>query len=236
MLDFAESFGRMDDLIMKLAETWSITGEKGVATEDKLPVGEKRPQADARPAIATPNPAAAAIVPDAGEALFDGKTLAGWEGDTRYWSVVDGAIRGRSTDKSNNYLFAKGEFQNFRLQAQFKFISGNSGIHFRCEPAPAGQSQGGYQAAIYPPNAIGRLALDQKVLVRPDAALLKKTYRPADWNSYTIEASGGHIRLWINDQLMVDHEHHGPTSGRIALKLYGPTEVYFRDLRLKPLP
>jgi hypothetical protein len=236
MLDFAETFGRMDNLVTKLAETWNISGEKGVPSEDKIPATEKRADADARPAVATPNPVAAAATPAPGESLFDGKTLTGWEGDSRYWSVVDGAIRGRSTDKSNNYLFAKGEIQNFRLQAQFKFISGNSGILFRCEPAAAGQFPGGYEADIYLPNAVGKLGFDEKVLVRPDAALLKKSYRRADWNSYTIEANGEHIRLWINDQLTVDRQHHGPASGRIALELYGPTEIYFRDLRINRLP
>ena len=29
--------------------------------------------------------------------LFDGKTLDGWDGDPKFWSVEDGAITGRTT-------------------------------------------------------------------------------------------------------------------------------------------
>ena len=33
---------------------------------------------------------------DEWESLFDGKTLKGWEGDEKLWSVQDGAITGLS--------------------------------------------------------------------------------------------------------------------------------------------
>ena len=32
-------------------------------------------------------------------ALFDGKSLEGWEGDARFWSVQDGVITGKSTEQ-----------------------------------------------------------------------------------------------------------------------------------------
>ena len=32
--------------------------------------------------------------------IFDGKTLDGWDGDPRLWSVVDGAIRGQTTPEN----------------------------------------------------------------------------------------------------------------------------------------
>ena len=56
--------------------------------------------------------------------LFDGKTLDGWEGDSRLWSVRDGAIVG-STEKAmpthNTFLiYRKAQFGNFELHAEVK--------------------------------------------------------------------------------------------------------------------
>ncbi len=52
--------------------------------------------------------------------LFDGKTLAGWEGDATWWRVEAGEIRGGSlTTKvpKNFFLATEKSYQNFRLYA-----------------------------------------------------------------------------------------------------------------------
>ncbi len=69
---------------------------------------------------------------------FDGKTLTGWEGDTTYWHVEDGAITGEIKDKplkTNSFLIWRGgEPKDFELVADFKITeSGNSGINYRSE-------------------------------------------------------------------------------------------------------
>src|SRR3954462_14134486 len=59
---------------------------------------------------------APAIAPAA--ELFDGKTLNGWEGDAKWWRVVDSAITGGSlTEKvpRNFFLATTRSFQNFDL-------------------------------------------------------------------------------------------------------------------------
>ena len=47
-----------------------------------------------------------------GKSLFDGKTLTGWDGDLKFWSVQDGAITGKTTPenptKGNTFLIWKG--------------------------------------------------------------------------------------------------------------------------------
>lgn len=73
------------------------------------------------------------------EAIFDGKTLAGWEGDSVYWSVQEGAITGTITPetllKANTFLiWQDGQPGDFELKAEFKISeSGNSGINYRSE-------------------------------------------------------------------------------------------------------
>ena len=46
------------------------------------------------------------------ETIFDGKTLTGWEGDSRYWRVEDGSLVGEisaeTVIKSNTFIVWKG--------------------------------------------------------------------------------------------------------------------------------
>jgi hypothetical protein len=127
-------------------------------------------------------------------------------------------------------------YRNFVLDAEFKFLTGNTGILFRAEPGTGFGFRTGYEADLFVPNAVGKLALNEQVLARPDAELQKQVYRPRDWNRYTIEAEGDRIRLSINGQLMTDTVGRDLKSGHIALQLSGPTEVYFRNLSIRELP
>src|SRR4051812_21107813 len=54
--------------------------------------------------------------------LFNGKDLDGWEGHSKYWSVVDGAIVGKNTEKVpvSTYLVTKKKYSDFRLTARVK--------------------------------------------------------------------------------------------------------------------
>ena len=73
------------------------------------------------------------------ESLFDGKTLAGWQGDRTIWSVEDGAITGRTTAdthlKENNFLIWKDPVEDFELRLKFRLQGGNSGIYYRAQAA-----------------------------------------------------------------------------------------------------
>jgi hypothetical protein len=71
------------------------------------------------------------------ESIFDGKTLNGWEGDAKYWSVEDGLMTGVITPetviKSNTFIIWRGgEPANFELKVDYRITeSGNSGINYR---------------------------------------------------------------------------------------------------------
>ncbi len=87
--------------------------------------------------------------------IFDGKTLDGWEGDTAYWSVQDGALTGQITPdkliKTNSFIvWQGGQPADFELKAQFKITeAGNSGINYRSEMFPGiPHAMKGYQADI----------------------------------------------------------------------------------------
>lgn len=69
--------------------------------------------------------------------LFDGKSLEGWSGDDRLWSVHDGAIRGETTVENpasgNTFLIWKGgTLRDFELRISFRCnATNNSGVQYR---------------------------------------------------------------------------------------------------------
>lgn len=69
--------------------------------------------------------------------LFNGKDLTGWDGDTRLWSVRDGAIHGETTAeipaKGNTFILWKdGATKDFDLRLTFRCnATNNSGIQYR---------------------------------------------------------------------------------------------------------
>jgi hypothetical protein len=69
--------------------------------------------------------------------VFDGTTLAGWEGDPRYWRVENGAIVGEITPativKSNTFIVWRGgRPRDFELKLDYRITAeGNSGINYR---------------------------------------------------------------------------------------------------------
>ncbi len=92
--------------------------------------------------------------------LFDGKTLKGWDGDLRLWSVKDGAIVG-STDsvsiQRNTFLiYTVKQFGDFVFRAQVKLRNHNSGIQFRSEVLPEWVCNG-YQADMAEGNWWGSI-------------------------------------------------------------------------------
>jgi Spy/CpxP family protein refolding chaperone len=68
--------------------------------------------------------------------MFDGVSLKGWDGNPKFWSVVDGAIVGESTQQNpsgNTYIVYRDiEAHDFTLKCEIKVEgSGGSGIQYR---------------------------------------------------------------------------------------------------------
>lgn len=101
--------------------------------------------------------------------LFDGKSIAGWDGNPSFWSAKDGVLFGQTTadnaTEGNTFLIYTGdidsrtpaEFSNFELKAEFRITGHNSGIQYRSfklpdAKCPGGKNDGwrvgGYQADI----------------------------------------------------------------------------------------
>jgi hypothetical protein len=97
-------------------------------------------------------------------AIFDGTSLKGWDGDPDFWRVENGAIVAETTEakalKENTFLIYRGgEPADFELKVEFRINSTNSGIQYRSVHLPPGTPSGngsvagkwvlkGYQADI----------------------------------------------------------------------------------------
>lgn len=89
------------------------------------------------------------------KAIFDGKSLNGWEGDAQFWRVADGAIVGETTAanplKQNTFLtWRAASPKDFEVKAEYRISAvGNSGVQYRSEDIPDRKhALRGYQADI----------------------------------------------------------------------------------------
>jgi hypothetical protein len=188
----------------------------------------------------------------AGEAkpLFDGKTLRGWEGDPKVWSVQDGTITAGRLDLNfprNEFLATTRGYTNFILRLQFK-IEGtegfvNSGVQIRSERVPNHHEMVGYQADIgegwY--GALYDESRRNTILAKPDPEVVKKAVKPGQWNHYEIKADGNRVTLKINGIQTVDYTEKDPKvvpHGKLAVQIHGggKTRVQFKEISLEELP
>jgi hypothetical protein len=93
------------------------------------------------------------------QSLFNGKDLAGWDGDPRLWIVKDGVLRGETTEanpaKGNTFIIWKGgTTKDFELRLSFRSsATNNSGIQYRSKHITEGNPSNkwvvrGYQHEI----------------------------------------------------------------------------------------
>jgi len=180
-------------------------------------------------------PALLALPLQAGEpkALFDGKTLAGWEGDPKIWSVQEGAITAGRVDERVRL--------RFKIEGTEGFV--NSGVQIRSERVPNHHEMVGYQADIgegwY--GALYDESRRNTILAKPDPEVVKKAVKPGQWNHYEIRADGDRVVLKINGAQTVDYTEKDPKvvpHGRIAVQIHGDgkTRVQFKDITVEELP
>jgi Domain of Unknown Function (DUF1080) len=181
-------------------------------------------------------------------AIFDGKTLNGWEGDLKIFRVEDGAIVGGSLKTAlvrNEFLTSTKEFGDFELRLKVKLIgaaSANGGIQFRSRRVPNSREMSGYQADMgqHYWGSLYDESRRNKTLAGPDPEELKKVLKLDDWNDYVIRCEGRHIQLWLNGLKTVDSteaDEKLEQKGLLGLQIHaGPaSEAWYKDLEIKDL-
>ncbi len=170
--------------------------------------------------------AAGAAVP-----VFDGMTLAGWDGDMDYWRVEDGCITGETTParklKKNTFLLWRaGTVSDFDIAFDYRILSdwANSGLQYRSRDIGS-YLVAGYQANIESgvnngmnyseETGRGILALvGQRVwlgdgttknrieAIGDRTALLRSVKPKGEWNHYQLTATGTTMTILINGTLL----------------------------------
>ena len=196
-------------------------------------------------AVSTPPPAAKneeGFAP-----LFDGRTLAGWEGNLQVFQIQDRAIVGGSLQTPvprNEFLCTTNVYSDFELRLKFKLLGAeaNGGVQIRSRRVP-GNEVSGYQADLgqsYWGNLYDE-SRRNKILVQADQAELRKVLRPNDWNDYRIRCEGRRIQLWINGHQTVDYaepDEKLEQTGLIGVQIHGgpPSEAWYKDIAIKRRP
>jgi hypothetical protein len=183
--------------------------------------------------------------------LFDGKTLDGWEGDTKKtWKVEDGCIVGGDlmhTVPRNEFLCTMKSYGDFELKVTFKLVGdrakANAGVQFRSKRIPNHHEVIGYQADVGQGywGALYDESRRNKVLVQPNKELIEKVVKHDDWNEYVIRCEGPHIQLWLNGKQTVDYTEPDDKiarSGIIGLQIHGgaKAKAYYKDITIRELP
>jgi hypothetical protein len=167
------------------------------------------------------------------QALFDGKTLLGWEvlptsvatanGD---WTVKDGNIVCPGT--TPGWLATTQTFSDFRLQVQFRGGEKvNSGVFLRS------QKQGqphitGYELQIwdYQPAGYNTGSLVNTIKAPPTKI------RADQWNDYDITADGDHYTIVLNGTKLLDTHDAAHLSGVIGFQCQKDNKIEFRGIRV----
>jgi hypothetical protein len=183
--------------------------------------------------------------------LFDGKTFAGWEGDTaKTWRIADGAIVGGSLTERvprNEFLATTKEYGDFELRLKFKLTGTdgqiNAGIQIRSQRIANHFEMIGYQADLGESyyGALYDESRRKKILAKPAPETIAEALKLDDWNEYRIRCEGRRIQLWINGVQTVDYTEPDegiPQTGFIALQIHGggKAEVRYKDIVLEELP
>jgi Domain of Unknown Function (DUF1080) len=183
--------------------------------------------------------------------LFDGRTLAGWEGDASVFRVEAGAIvAGSRTEKiaHNEFLASKEEFGDFELRLKARLIGAgqNAGVQFRSQRIASHFEMIGYQCdmgAMQGRPIWGALydeSRRRKFLAEADAVKLSAVLKPDDWNELIIRCEGPRVQIWVNGLQTVDFREPDadiPRRGHFGLQIHGgqPAEASYKDLRIKNL-
>ncbi len=175
---------------------------------------------------------------DGWTSLFNGKDLTGWKASEGVeWKVEDGKI---VTPPKRSHLFTEQEFTNFEFKAEVMTTPGsNSGIYFHTKYEDTFPNTG-YECQVNQTH--GDLVKTGSIY-----NVVKNFTPPAEdnvWYTQEIIVKGKSITVKINGKKLFEYvEPEGVTGtrrlgkGSFALQAHDPKSVvYYRNLRVKPMP
>lgn len=166
------------------------------------------------------------------QAIFDGKSLAGWQAaDMSFWSVEDGAITAKITPEhplpTNLYLIWQGgELADFELKLKHRLFGSpklNCGFQFRSRELPNHDLLGyqvdnnldtPWQVRLYEEHGRHTLAwLGERTQIDAQGQMTKQSlaetegpgdFKLEDWCEYHLTCVGPKLSLRVNDELVAE--------------------------------
>jgi hypothetical protein len=196
------------------------------------------------------------------QALFDGKSLAGWKASEHpeSWTVKDGTLSCNGERSHLFYVGPDGQAQFADFEAEFEVFThtgANSGVYFHTAWVDKGwPTQQGFEMQVnnhqpIVPGDSGAAYIENK----KTGSLygVRNTYkalaRDNEWFTLKLRVQGPRVRIHVNDTLVVDYlEPEGEVAGltpplpklgkgTFALQCHdGRSQVQYRRIAVHPLP
>jgi len=171
------------------------------------------------------------------EAIFDGKTIAGWElKGAAPWTAKDGILTGTSDEKKEgSILWTEKEYTDFTFECEFRY-EGNidSGVFLRHE---TDQIQIGISGSLKRDmTASPYISKTGKYPVEAEgvAGLLKD----GEWNKMKIIAKGAHYTVELNGKKVMEYTSEtAKDKGPIGLQVHPGKEmtIAFKDITIEEM-
>ncbi|MBI2689253.1 MAG: DUF1080 domain-containing protein [Acidobacteria bacterium] len=162
-----------------------------------------------------------------------------------WWSVADGAIRGKHNDKvPASFLYTTETYSDFRLILRSKMVeSGNhAGVAFWGEIATKGDNKWYTQGPLVVFPRPGMWDYIEAKGLRVFRATTAQVTQQHEWVQVEILAQGNRVRTALNGVEVMDWREANPTrlkTGPIGLQLHawnGPQEVLYKDIVIETFP
>jgi hypothetical protein len=170
--------------------------------------------------------------------IFDGKTLDGWDGDTKIWSVKNGAIDGLAQN-GGQLIVTRELYDSFRISGQANMIQSDNHLGVCFWGATSGHGYGGCIDFVPPSGSIWDYGGPGNVRT------LKYVWNgmPVDkhqWHQFEILANAqtGTVRMGIDGHEFPVYRKAGRgKKAVIGLQIHaGFSEVAYKDLAVEVNP
>jgi 3-keto-disaccharide hydrolase len=206
------------------------TGGAGGETPDAGPATEAGP---ATPPGGIPTPAGL-------HPIFDGTTLNGWDGDTKIWSIKDGAIYG-NTKNGGQLIVTKDLYANFRITGTARMPSSDNHLGVCFWGGTSGHGYSGCIDFVPPSGSIWDYGGGNGIRTYKYVWMGKPVLK-TDWHQFEILANmkTGVVRMGVDGHefpIYKDTRLARRKKAVIGLQIHaGASEVEYKDLAVETDP
>jgi len=189
----------------------------------------------AHPAPRPESPAPTTLVP-----LFDGTSLAGWDGDPATWSIQDGAIDGVA-EKGGRLIYTRGDYSDFRLILQSRLVSDGNHLGVCFWGKRLADHNYGDCILVIPPSG-GMWDYHPGRRSPPRETVSHEKFDAHEWHTTEILAhlATGQVRVAVNGVEVIRYKDIDPArlkKGPIGLQIHaGASRVQYRDVKIEVDP